>query len=60
MVWCQYHKDDPPAADDSDTHQKSTDIEKWDQEYISVNVDQQMLFDIILVSMHPYITHKKC
>jgi len=53
MEWCEHHKNDPPASadDDSDSRKKSTDIEEWDQKYMSV--DQEMLFEIILVSSHP-------
>jgi hypothetical protein len=50
MEWCEHHKEDPPTAndDDSDSRKKSTDIEEWDQKYMQV--DQEMLFEIILVS----------
>jgi S-phase kinase-associated protein 1 len=51
MEWCEHHKNDPPASvdDDSDSRKKSTDIEEWDQKYMQV--DQEMLFEIILVSL---------
>ena len=51
MEWCEHHKTDPPASvdDDSDSRKKSTDIEEWDQKYMQV--DQEMLFEIILVSL---------
>jgi S-phase kinase-associated protein 1 len=50
MEWCEHHKEDPPTAndDDADSRKKSTDIEEWDQKYMQV--DQEMLFEIILVS----------
>lgn len=50
LEWCTHHKDDPPTTndDDSDSRKKSTDIEEWDQRFMSV--DQEMLFEIILVS----------
>ena len=50
LEWCEHHKNDPAASsdDDSDSRKKSTDIEEWDQKYMSV--DQEMLFEIILVS----------
>ena len=51
MEWCEHHKTDPPASvdDDSDSRKKSTDIDEWDQKYMQV--DQEMLFEIILVSL---------
>lgn len=49
LEWCDHHKDDPPASqdDDSDSRKKSTDIDEWDQKFMQV--DQEMLFEIILV-----------
>lgn len=45
-----HHKDDPAPTneDDSDSRKKTTDIDEWDQKYMQV--DQEMLFEIILVS----------
>jgi len=50
LEWCEHHKSDPqPAADDdSDSRKKTTDIEEWDQKFMQV--DQEMLFEIILAS----------
>ncbi|KAL5121780.1 hypothetical protein ACEQ8H_000467 [Pleosporales sp. CAS-2024a] len=50
LEWCEHHKDDPPAAqdDDSDSRKKSTDIDEWDQKFMQV--DQEMLFEIILAA----------
>jgi S-phase kinase-associated protein 1 len=50
IEWCEHHKDDPAAAndDDSDSRKKTTDIEEWDQKFMQV--DQEMLFEIILAS----------
>ncbi|KAF2434927.1 S-phase kinase-associated protein 1A [Tothia fuscella] len=50
MEWCEHHKNDPTTTndDDSDSRKKSTDIEEWDQRYMSV--DQEMLFEIILAA----------
>ena len=52
IEWCEHHKNDPPANqdDESDSRKKSTDIEEWDQKFMQV--DQEMLFEIILVR-HP-------
>lgn len=49
LEWCEHHRKDPPASqdDDSDSRKKSTDIEEWDQKFMQV--DQEMLFEIILV-----------
>jgi len=50
MEWCQHHANDPPAAtdDDSDSRKKTTEIDEWDQKFM--NVDQEMLFEIILAA----------
>ncbi|KAI0999599.1 hypothetical protein K3495_g8598 [Podosphaera aphanis] len=50
IEWCEYHKNDPVTAtdDDSDSRKKTTDIEEWDQKFMQV--DQEMLFEIILAS----------
>ncbi|TVY50838.1 E3 ubiquitin ligase complex SCF subunit sconC [Lachnellula cervina] len=50
LEWCEHHKDDPATAadDDSDSRKKTTDIEEWDQKFMQV--DQEMLFEIILAS----------
>jgi hypothetical protein len=52
IEWCTYHKADPPATndDDNDVRKKTTDIDEWDQKFMQV--DQEMLFEIILVSLH--------
>ncbi|EHL00027.1 Skp1 dimerization [Glarea lozoyensis ATCC 20868] len=50
IEWCEHHKNDPQTAadDDSDSRKKTTDIEEWDQKFMQV--DQEMLFEIILAS----------
>uniref|UniRef100_A0A0D6R4P7 SKP1-like protein n=1 Tax=Araucaria cunninghamii TaxID=56994 RepID=A0A0D6R4P7_ARACU len=50
IEWCQHHKADPPTAteEDSDSRKKTTDIEEWDQKFMQV--DQEMLFEIILAA----------
>ncbi|EXL95147.1 S-phase kinase-associated protein 1 [Fusarium odoratissimum NRRL 54006] len=49
IEWCDHHRNDPLQAqdDDSDARKKTTDIEEWDQKFMQV--DQEMLFEIILV-----------
>ncbi len=51
--WCDHHKTDPPSTtdDDNDARKKTTDIEEWDQKFMQV--DQEMLFEIILVCSAP-------
>ena len=58
LEWCEHHRADPPASqdDDSDSRKKSTDIDEWDQKFMQV--DQEMLFEIILVR-HPFLTFIK-
>lgn len=53
IEWCTYHKADPPTTndDDNDARKKTTDIDEWDQKFMQV--DQEMLFEIILVGLHP-------
>lgn len=50
LEWCEHHRNDPPQAQDeeSDARKKSTDIDDWDQKFMQV--DQEMLFEIILAS----------
>ncbi|KAG6097762.1 E3 ubiquitin ligase complex SCF subunit scon-3 [Claviceps sp. LM454 group G7] len=50
IEWCEHHRNDPPQAqdDDSDGRRRTTDIEEWDQKFMQV--DQEMLFEIILAS----------
>ena len=52
IEWCEHHRNDPIQAqdDDSDARRKTTDIEEWDQKFMQV--DQEMLFEIILVSLN--------
>lgn len=61
VKWAEYHKDDPPPADDEDIREKrADDINPWDQEFLKV--DQGTLFEIILVgriSSH-LIEHNRC
>jgi S-phase kinase-associated protein 1 len=50
IEWCEHHKGDPPStdADDTDSRKKTTDIDEWDVKFMQV--DQEMLFEIILAS----------
>ncbi|KAI0110400.1 E3 ubiquitin ligase complex SCF subunit scon-3 [Nemania sp. FL0031] len=50
IEWCEHHRNDPPSAneDESDNRKKTTDIDEWDQKFMQV--DQEMLFEIILAS----------
>ncbi|KAK9245434.1 E3 ubiquitin ligase SCF complex, Skp subunit [Lipomyces tetrasporus] len=50
LEWCEHHKGDPAPAteDDTDARKKSTDIDEWDQKFMQV--DQEMLFEIILAA----------
>ena len=48
--WCKQHRSDPQASndDDNDSRKKTTDIDEWDQKFMQV--DQEMLFEIILAA----------
>ncbi|KAI9830956.1 MAG: hypothetical protein M1826_004072 [Phylliscum demangeonii] len=50
LEWCTHHRADPaPTADDeTDSRKKSSDIAEWDQKFMQV--DQEMLFEIILAA----------
>jgi len=50
IEWCTHHRNDPAPTneDDSDSRKKTTDIEEWDQKFMQV--DQEMLFEIILAA----------
>ncbi|KAH7119397.1 Skp1 family, dimerization domain-containing protein [Dactylonectria estremocensis] len=50
IEWCEHHRNDPPQVqdDESDARKKTTDIEEWDQKLMQI--DQEMLFEIILAS----------
>ncbi|TGZ84060.1 E3 ubiquitin ligase SCF complex, Skp subunit [Ascodesmis nigricans] len=50
VEWCEHHRADPPASenDDTDARKRSTDIDEWDQKFMQV--DQEMLFEIILAA----------
>ena len=50
IEWCEHHRNDPPPApdDESDARKKSSEIPEWDQKFMQV--DQELLFEIILVS----------
>ncbi|GAA6002312.1 SCF ubiquitin ligase subunit SKP1 [Rhodotorula paludigena] len=50
LEWCEHHKKDPePIAEDlDDNRRKTTEISDWDAKFIQV--DQEMLFEIILAA----------
>ncbi|KAL2124428.1 hypothetical protein VTJ04DRAFT_793 [Mycothermus thermophilus] len=50
IEWCEHHRNDATtsADDDNDTRKKTTDIDEWDQKFMQV--DQEMLFEIILAA----------
>ncbi|MCJ1448300.1 MAG: hypothetical protein MMC23_008815 [Stictis urceolatum] len=50
LEWCEHHRNDPTPTneDDSDSRKKTTDIDEWDQKFMQV--DQEMLFEIILAA----------
>jgi hypothetical protein len=49
IEWCEHHRTDPPPSNDeeNDNRKKTTEIDEWDQKFMQV--DQEMLFEIILV-----------
>jgi S-phase kinase-associated protein 1 len=57
VEWCEHHRADPvqSAEEENDNRKKTTDIEEWDQKFMQV--DQEMLFEIILVGLPPHIAN---
>ncbi len=49
IEYCEHHRNDPLTGneEESESRKKTTDIEEWDQKFMQV--DQEMLFEIILV-----------
>ena len=49
IEWCEHHRNDPVQTneEENDARKKVTDIDDWDQKFMQV--DQEMLFEIILV-----------
>jgi S-phase kinase-associated protein 1 len=49
LEWCDHHKDNLPATenDEFNSLKTLTNIDEWDHKFMEV--DQEMLFDIILV-----------
>jgi hypothetical protein len=50
VEWCEHHRNDAAqsADEENESRKKTTDIDEWDQKFMQV--DQEMLFEIILVS----------
>jgi len=49
LEWCEHHVNDPqPANDDDESRRRNTEIDDWDQKFL--NVEQDMLFEIILAA----------
>jgi S-phase kinase-associated protein 1 len=52
LEYCDHHKNEPlpvpDASDADDTRRKTAEIGEWDSKFI--NVDQEMLFEIILAA----------
>ncbi|KAK3302266.1 Skp1 family, dimerization domain-containing protein [Chaetomium strumarium] len=50
LEWCEHHRNDAvqTADDDNDNRKKTTDIDEWDSKFMQV--DQEMLFEIILAA----------
>ncbi|KAK0646197.1 Skp1 family, dimerization domain-containing protein [Cercophora newfieldiana] len=50
VEWCEKHRGDSiqSAEEESETRKKMTEIDEWDQKFMQV--DQEMLFEIILAA----------
>ncbi|KAK5664149.1 hypothetical protein OQA88_364 [Cercophora sp. LCS_1] len=50
LEWCEKHRGDSAqsAEEENDTRKKTTEIDEWDQKFMQV--DQEMLFEIILAA----------
>lgn len=50
MEWCDYHKNDPVS---DGTDEEGVEISEWDATFL--NVDQEMLFEILLVRVSRWL-----
>jgi len=52
VEWCEKHRGDSlqSTEEENETRKKTTEIDEWDQKFMQV--DQEMLFEIILVCSH--------
>ena len=50
LEWCEKHRSDSPvtAEEENDSRKKTTEIDEWDMKFMQV--DQEMLFEIILAA----------
>jgi S-phase kinase-associated protein 1 len=50
LEYCTHHRSDPSPSNEEqeESRKRVTDISEWDQKFI--NVDQEMLFEIILAA----------
>lgn len=50
LEYCNHHRNDPvvPGDDTDEMRRRATDISEWDAKFIQV--DQEMLFEIILAA----------
>jgi S-phase kinase-associated protein 1 len=50
VEWCEHHRNDAAqsADEENESRKKTTDIDEWDQKFMQV--DQEMLFEIILAA----------
>jgi len=50
IEWCEHHRNDPVQTneEENDARKKTSDIDEWDQKFMQV--DQEMLFEIILAA----------
>lgn len=50
LEYCEHHKDDPPfvATDEGIAKARASEISQWDQKFLQV--DQELLFEIILAA----------
>lgn len=48
-MWCEHHRNDPvpSSEDEAEAKKRTTEIDDWDAKYMQV--DQEMLFEVILV-----------
>jgi len=51
VEWCEKHRGDTlqSGEEETDNRKKTTEIDEWDQKFMQL--DQEMLFEIILVSL---------
>ncbi|GMT26974.1 hypothetical protein PFISCL1PPCAC_18271, partial [Pristionchus fissidentatus] len=50
LQWCEHHKDDSIPTEDEEREHHNDPIPEWDQTFLKVTIDKQIIFHLILAS----------